>query len=207
MFPILIIYLFQKNKISIGNYLLLDGEKVSFFRNLFIIVTLTFSLYQKYLYTYRDSSNRFAMTYPINFEKLDGVYTTQKRARLVEELLLALQKRLSIKRQLFVSEKMSTLYYLLNQTPPLSHPWAVDHINHNKFKREFLDYTKKTLPIVARAKYSVSTFNWPYDKVRLNNAIDANKNRELLNNFMKQNNYKKIWENEYFEIWDRIDDK
>lgn len=184
------------------------GTKQGFIwtKQLFIMVTLVYSLVVAYGYTYRDSSNRFGMRYPMDHPKLKGVFTTEKRAKVIQELLDNLEPLVKNK-EMFVYEKISTISYLLDKGSPLSHPWAVDHMNPIQFKKEFEEYTKKTLPIIVRAKYSVSSRDWPYDKKDLLKGIDKEQNRVVVEAFMRNNKYSLVWENEYFEIWDYKLDK
>jgi len=200
--PLVMIYFSNTNVLKIGNKVFLDSGALEWSKKLFVIVTLFFSIVTKYHYTYRDSNDRFEMLYPIHFKKLNYIYTTKQRAKLVEDFLLALEKY-SKNRKLFAYEKITILYYLLDKTSYLSHPWAVDHMNPKQFNKEFLSFAKNNMPIMAVSKYSVSTFDWPYDKKLLSNKYNSKLNRKVVKDFMKNNNYKLIWQNEYFEIWDK----
>jgi hypothetical protein len=203
-FPLVIIYMSKKNSLDFKNVIVLDNKVLRYNKILFITVTIIFSLYTKYHYTYRDDENRLSLRYPLVHHKLSGVFTTKQRAEVVNEFFNELSKKLKNDRELFVYEKIATTYYIMTKPAPLSHVWAVVHMDSQKFKNEFLKYANEKLPIIARAKYSVSTFDWPYDYVKLSKAKNKEKNRKIVENFMKNKKYKKVWENEYFEIWDCI---
>ena len=200
--PLAMIYFSNTNVLKIGSKIFLDVNALEWSKKLFVIVTLFFSIVTKYHYTYRDSKDRFEMVYPIHFKKLNYIYTTKKRAKLVEEFLLALEKY-SKNKKLFAYEKIAILYYLLDKVCYLSHPWAVNYMRPQQFKKEFLTFAKNNMPIIAVSKYSVSTFNWPYDKKPLYDKYNSKLNIKVVKDFMKNNDYKLIWQNEYFEIWDK----
>jgi hypothetical protein len=199
--PLALLYLSIEKELYLYRWKVGSEQNFIWIKQLFIIVTLGYSLVVAYGYTYRDS-NRLSMLYTVDHSKLKGVFTTEKRANIIQELLVKLEPLVK-NREMFVYEKLSTLAYLLDKGSALSHPWAVDHLHPYQFKKEFIPYFERTYPIVLRAKYSVSTCEWPYDKKPLLIGKAKELNRQIVEDMLDKYKYKVIWSNVYFEILDR----
>ncbi len=199
--PLVLIYFASIGEISLRNKVVVDAKSFDYIKKLFIFITLVFSLVTAYEYSYRDSNDRFAMIHSMDHPKLKGTFTTEKRAKVVEEILSFLEP-IAKNRELFAYGKISTISYLLDKGSPLSHPWAVDHLSAKKFEDEFVPYFEQNKPLVVRARYSVSSFEWPYDKRPLDPGKDKEANRILVDKVLANYDYEIIWSNEYFEVLD-----
>jgi hypothetical protein len=198
---LMMFYIYKRDKIIYKDVVLIDTKELLLLKKFFIVITIVLSLVIHYYNIYRDSHDRTSLIYPIDNDKLMGVYTTKERAHLVEEFLDKLEYKLK-DRELFISGKISTVYYLLNKPAPLKHIWAVSVMNKKYFKNDFNIYASDRLPVIARAKYSVSTHKWPYDKIELFYGGARVDNTKVVQKFIKEYHYKVVWENEYFEILD-----
>jgi hypothetical protein len=197
--PIVILYFANQKYLQVKRYTIINENLFNFLKTTFILSTLLFSLHLKFHSTYRDSNNRLSLCYGIDNNKLSYTYTTKNRAKVVNEFIDKL-KKYTHNRELFLYDKIAIFYYILNKPVPLSHPWAVNKLQNDEFQKEFLKYAIKNLPIIANPKYSVSNTVWPQVKEPLPHMYY--KNRDTIKNFMTKFNYHKVWENDFFEIWD-----
>jgi len=68
-------------------YLRISKEELKLVKVLVLIFFLFFTTMSAYEFTYRDSDNRMKMLYDVKDPKLKGVFTTQERAIVVQELM------------------------------------------------------------------------------------------------------------------------
>jgi hypothetical protein len=55
------------------------------------------------------------------------------------------------------------------------------------------------LPVIVRAKGNTEEQSWPNNKgLRKSLSFDAVRN--IMHDYIKKNNYQKVWENSFFEI-------
>ena len=148
---------------------------------------------------YRDNSLRWKMTQTIDHPLLRGVYTTPERAEVVRGLLSELEQRVQPGDILLTYESIPMLNFITQTKPYLYNPWPILYLpleftrNLEKARRERL------LPIAVLAKVEMRSSSWPKSGA-VNQAETAKITRSLLHTFLAENSYKKVWENETFEI-------
>jgi len=59
---------------------------------------------------------------------------------------------------------------------------------------------EKSLPIVIKAKTQTDLKKWPTKRLNIPKIGKYGKMNLVINNFFKKNKYKKVWENDDFEI-------
>lgn len=155
-----------------------------------------------YKFTYRDSSDRFSMTYNINNKYLKYTYTTHDRAQAANDLLNALSKYVHKNDFLWAEGSMSTVYYATETKPFVSNPWDSSlelplENALNKAKSE-----KYTLPVIIKQNVSTGDSDWPQEfcKWTDNYGISA-KHNKIVDKFIKKYNYKLVWNSTYFKIY------
>lgn len=153
-----------------------------------------------FLYTYRDTADRLAMSYQIEHPKLRHIFTTRQRAEVVESLLEIAKDYIKPGDYVLGYHTIPLFYYLTDTRPYLYNSWPLlsSPAQLSKLLQRAL-IERPTLPIVVRSKYSLQNSEWPIEHY-INETDDYQKNIELLETFLTQRCYKKVWENEYFEI-------
>jgi hypothetical protein len=171
-------------------------------KRLICVTTVMLSLFIAYRYSYRDTSNRFALRYSINHPMLRGVFTTKERAEVVEDFLGELPKYVKADDYLFAFEEIPLVHFLTKTRTYLYTPWPMVYMPQ-QFK-EKIDRAKKEhpLPVFVKAKASVADLEWPRSLEGLRRTeIRYVENRRIVHQFLRDNNYRKKWENSFFEIW------
>ncbi len=178
----------------------LNPEKVALLRSCVITSFITLSLVWCFIYTYRDSPNRVEMRYSVEHPRLRGIFTTKERSRVVQELLDEINKYVKEDDYLLAYNGIPMIHFLTKTRPYLYNSW-IDGIPSYQLKR-MLDNAideKTELPVVVRAKFETSQFHWPKVKIKV-----LSKTRKetgiIIEDFLIQNKYSLIWENEFFEI-------
>ncbi len=120
----------------------------------------------------------------INHKYFRMIYTTEEKAKPLNELILELPKYVNKNDTLFVAWIAPIIYYLTETIPYFSHPWT--EIYSRGQIAGFLEENKKNgrLPVVVRYNYSKKH---EYD--------------DILYKFFKENLYEKKWNNEVYEIY------
>jgi hypothetical protein len=168
---------------------------------LIVSVILLFSM-GKFFYTQRDHPNRLLMTHNVvGYPSLNGVYTTKARARVVEELLNELNKHVEIGDVLLTYNEIPMLHYLTKTRPWLENPWimlASPEVIRNKLKQKIIQ--GEQLPVIVRAIGNTSSPYWPVNSKEFSKNSHENKIRLIFSHFERENSYRVIWSNDFFEI-------
>lgn len=184
----LLIYCISRT-IKIETPFLKLNEKL--FITIIIISTVTlFSLYKSYTYIYRDMHNRSLLTSQVNHPKLKWVFTTKERALVVEEMLKELDNHIIKGDYLLSSSSNALVYYLTNTKPILNAVWTLYAPKDISKLDQF--------PVILFSKGSTRNRNWPTEKKLYPQTIISNRQIKQL---IDKNKYKKVWENDFFEIW------
>jgi hypothetical protein len=151
---------------------------------------------------YRDTPDRIALTHTINHPKLRGIYTTQERAQVMQELLSQLENSKSTRQHLLLATQNIPLIYYITQTKPyLGHPWAIlspepPSILLTKARKKY-----KQLPTVLLTKGFTRYKNWSsLESIQAGKSLRATPHNQQILAFIKENNYKVTWENSFFQI-------
>ncbi len=152
-------------------------------------------------FTYRDAGNRLAMAYSVDHEKLRGVLTTRERAVVVQELLDVLPRYVKKGDYLLAYEQISLVYFLTETKPYLYSAWPMLYS-----PGKFAGYLQRAqaerpyLPVIVRAKGGTENTSWPRKAALRTDNYYLNSNRSLMEGFIRENHYKTVWENGFFEI-------
>ena len=161
---------------------------------------------------YFDPGSRFEKTFTINSELAKGIYTTEERAGIINDLLPNLKKYIDKNDYLLVYDKAPMLYFLTETKPYMYNSWvwiydsATFQQKLNKAEKEI-----KVYPTVVVQKFeTIRYFSEPIPNYLsenlghtegLINDYDANRNKSM-NAFLRNNDYKIVWSNAYFDIFE-----
>ena len=182
-----------------GGFVLTLERRVGIFA--FILLAYTaFALPFLYRGTYRDSSLRHRMTASVEHPQLRGVLTTPERAKALEEVLKALEGYVKPGDRLLTFESVPLIHFLSRTRPYLSNPWPILYLP-SEFERNL----KKALagggplPPAVLAKRQTRSGNWPKSG-KVSSTETSILDREILENFFRENGYHETWENDAFRI-------
>lgn len=168
------------------------------------------SIYQNLNIQYFDPGCIAKKTTTINSRFTHCIYTESARAIPINELLSALRDIVGKDDYLFVYDFFPGLNYITNTKPYLSNswPWVYSVSLLNKQIQEKV--AKGIFPIVVRHKFrTCNLWSAPSDKFY---DLDYNEEKltreqlarlDVINDFLDKNNYRKIWENSHFEIFEK----
>ena len=179
-----------------------QASSMAFYMRYLIIFSFIYiSINHAWIYTYRDSQDRFSMKYEVNSIKLlNNVYTTYPRATVIHELLNELCQHINKYDYLLTYDVAGTLHYVTGTKPYLYSAWPYlfePKLFNKKLKKAEQNHT---LPIIVKSKATLLNSDWPVSTY-LDNEPRYAINRNTLNNFLKKYSYKLIWENSLFQIW------
>jgi len=178
----------------------IDVKQMTGLRNACIYLTLIFILSVTYYFPYFDRADRAHMRYPIHNDHMHGIYTTESRARVVNELLA--QSALYVKPDDYVlAYDCIPMYYYMTDTKPYMHNSWVWLYDDAVFKQELYKSLRETrvCPVVIMQKRSTIGNNWP------DNYSEAYTFRPdalaYMQDFLKSYQYRQVWENDFFKIY------
>ncbi|MDR2020585.1 MAG: hypothetical protein LBQ14_07465 [Treponema sp.] len=149
---------------------------------------------------YRDNSLRWKMNAFVDHSMLRGMLTTPERAAAVESLAAELGRRTHPGAVLLTYESIPMVHFLMGTRPYLYNPWPILYLPV-EFKK-YLDKARRErpeLPLAVLAKIEMRSSGWPKSG-SVNRSETAEANRVILRNFLEEEKYEKIWENDAFEI-------
>ncbi|WP_194765856.1 hypothetical protein [Tamlana sp. I1] len=160
---------------------------------------------------YFDNGSRFDKTYTINSKLAKGVYTTERRAEIINNLLVNLKEYVKPNDYLLAYDKIPMINFLTETRPYMYNSWVWIYDSHtfeNKLKQAEKEI--EVYPIVVAQKFeTILDFSKPIpnylDSNLTNthgviNAYDGRKN-EFLKTFLIDNDYEIVWSNAYFNIY------
>jgi len=157
--------------------------------------------------SYFDLGSRFDKTYTIHSTLARGVYTTKRRASIINPLLAQLDKMLEPNDYLFTYNKIPMVHFLTETKPYMYNPW-VQIYDYNSFEKKLNKAEKEIeeLPVVVQQKFeTIYQFSDPIDDYmstnKVNSDFHSNENNAIMNSFLKRHNYRVVWSNDYFNIY------
>lgn len=176
----------------------------------FYFTFISFLLYSDFNKSYFDPGSRLSKTSKIQSEKCKFIFTTPERASIVNDLLIGLKPFVKEGDYLIAYESIPMLYYLTNTKPFLHDSWLVgtgDALFLKKIER--VKEEKNKLPLVIRQKFkTIGNFGKPSDEYISDNHLGdkyiGQKQTIIFNRFLKENNYRIIWENLYFVLYSPV---
>jgi len=179
-------------------------------KHLSIILVFSFFIAKGYSISqeaYFDKGSRFAKTYNINNKYTKGIYTTKERADIINELLVNLKTYVSPNDYLLAYDKIPMVHFLTETKPYMYNPWPMIYDSYS-FKRNLDRAEKETkvLPIIVQQKFETTgNFSEPVldymSETKEDNYTYDKKRTIAMNAFIKMNNYKIVWSNPYFNIY------
>lgn len=154
--------------------------------------------------TYSDPGNRLFKTYKAKNEKFT-IYTSKEKSDAIDDLLFEISKYVSRNDYLLCFESLAMIHYLTETKPYMgtAWPWIYDP---DLFKYHLDKAVKKNpLPIVLRQKCQPIGGNWtiPIDLMPEQDDYFYKRNRiKHFEEFLSVYNYKIIWENDLFLLYD-----
>lgn len=156
---------------------------------------------------YFDTGNRFEKTFAINNDKARGVYTTQRRAKIINDLLVNLDKYVQPDDYLLAYDKIPMVHFLTETKPYMYNPWVWIY-DYNSFEKKLIkaELEISVLPIVVQQKFeTISSFSEPIPDYmstsKGNTNLHSNERNAIMNSFLERNDYSIVWSNEYFNIY------
>lgn len=167
-----------------------------------IVFALLFqSLVSAGRFTFRDSSNRIAMTHAIAHPLLAGTYTTAERAKVITELLDAMSQYTKPGDDVFAFNTITTIHFLTKTHPWLGYPWpdiAPPNMITALIKKK--EQTGSRLPCIVRATGSTWDDSWPIDAKPPTWGHQIKKTPLIFAEFVQKHGYVVSWSNDFFEI-------
>ena len=181
-------------------HLRLAKNELKLIKVITIVLFLFFTVQSAYDFTYRDSLKRSELVYGIEHPRLQGIFTTEQRARVVEELLFALPQYVGEGEYLLAFEQIPMVHFLTKTNPYLYNSWPMLY-SPEKFERSLKRAEKERphLPVIVRAKGSTENLNWP-KSVRITSSEYLAGSRKAMEAFISRYKYQVRWENAFFEI-------
>ena len=207
--PIFNWYYFQVNKLNFeikSQNILIDENDLKKIFQIFIISFFIIKIYNISNEAYFDSGSRFNKKYTINNPLSKGIYTTKRRADIINNLLPELEKHIVENDYLLAYDNIPMVNFLTNTKPYLyiSWVWVYDSDTFNyQLKRAEKEINR--LPVVVQQKFqTIGYFSAPVldymSETKEEDYIYKKGRMVAMNSFLKRNNYKIVWSNPYFNI-------
>jgi hypothetical protein len=171
-------------------------------RALAIVAGLTVmgeSIDRALVYSYRDRPRSELWT-PVGHPQLYAQLTTPARAKVLREVLSALEQRVGRGDYLLAYDGTPLLQYLTFTRPYTGRPWMMtddDPAAVPGMLRTALG-TSKCLPVAVRSLGSARSNDWPAKRRKPERKQAGT--RKAITRFLKQHDYRPTWQNAYFEI-------
>lgn len=153
---------------------------------------------------YSDSGTRLDKTSQFLTPKAN-VYTTSFSVEELDKFVMVLHKYVKPGDVTLYFQSLPTLHYLTDTQPYLQNPWPWTYgadVMKKQFEKAKVLHSK--IPVVVREKSSVQSWIVFYENWNNCHAeedyIHSNKKIELIDTFLKANNYKVVWEDNLFQI-------
>ncbi len=178
----------------------IDVSQLTSLRNACIFVTLIYILSVSYFYPYFDIHDRMKMRYSVNNKKLDGIYTTKSRARVINELLTESSKYVKPNDYVLAYDNIPLFYYLTDTRPYMHNSWLWQY-DGSVFRDELKASIDEThvCPVVITQKRNSLQSNWPdnYDE----GSQFKQDQFKYLKDFLSIYQYHEVWENDFFIMY------
>ena len=140
------------------------------------------------------------MRFTIDNPHVHGIYTTEKRAHIINELLAASTHFVKPEDYVLAFESLP-MYYFLTDTRPFMHNSWLRLYDDAVFKDELYKSLGEThiCPVIIMQKRSTLANNWP-ENFGEDFKFKAGQ-WEVMQDFIKNNQYSKAWQNDFFEIY------
>jgi len=178
-----------------------DARSFRVFAIIIVLALLFQSLTSAWRFTFRDSSNRLAMSHMIANPKLIGTFTTAARAKVVGEMLNAMSHFTKPGDEVLAYNTIPTVHFLTETHPWLGNPWP-DIVPPKKIAALIRqkEQSSARLPCIVRATGSTWDNSWPIDAQPPTWGHQIKKNPRIFAEFVQRHGYVVSWSNDFFEI-------
>nr|WP_238527986.1 glycosyltransferase family 39 protein [Aquimarina agarivorans] len=177
---------------------------------LFICSYFMVRMYKLSKEAYFDEGNRLHKTYVINSKFTKGIYTTKKRAKIINDIVAETKKYTKPNDHLLIFDNFAMLHYLTETKPYVYNPWVQIYDGYT-FTQKLNQASKEIekLPIIVQQKFDATfRFGTPdpdflkesHNKEKVNKYYNLQRTKAF-NQFIKKNEYKIVWYNDYFNIY------
>ncbi|WP_178987732.1 hypothetical protein [Winogradskyella schleiferi] len=192
---------------NINSSLKLSKKSVHLFLYAIIVAFLLLKTHNISQQAYFDNGSRFEKTYAINSPLAKGIYTTERRAKIVNDLLQNLNKFVKPNDYLMVYDKIPMVHFLTETKPYMYNPWVWIY-DYNSFEKKLHKAESEipVLPIVVQQKFeTIYSFSEPIPDYmstqKENTDFHSNERNAIMIAFLNRNNYEIVWSNPYFNIY------
>ena len=190
------------------NALMLDHKPIRYLLPFLVLSYFGYKGYSMSQGAYFDSGNRLDKTAVIDNAYTKGVYTTEERAKVINDVLIELEKYVAPNDYLLMYDSAPMLHFLTETKPYAYNPWVwiYDHVSFEN-KLSTAEANIKDLPIVVQQKFTtIWEFSSPMDDYLSEDKTYSNTyhpgRAKAMNDFLRRHNYKIIWSNAYFNIYE-----
>lgn len=154
---------------------------------------------------YYDPGNRTEKVYPIENKLAKGIYTTEKKAQIINPLLKELDKYVKPGDTMLVYDFSPLIYYLTETKPFAGISWPCVFFGE-RYVKAFVQADKESAkrPIIV-LQHFFSSNEWTtiqsnyYDESVDTNYISSAQTKTI-KQFIKKYKYKRVWTNGYYEV-------
>jgi hypothetical protein len=166
-----------------------------------LVSLLILSVFFQFTNVYRDDQNRFNLNTEFSDTALLGVYSTNERVEVVDELIVEIRKYSDKGDNVLIVNDIPMLYYLTETKPALGNSWVfMMSIEKIKVKQSRLERQGDLPKLFVYSKINTENRNWP-----LGNINDSDAGLEKLEYFkeryVSELGYSLLWQNEFFAIY------
>lgn len=156
-------------------------------------------------HAYYDPDSKYSMNASIHSLKAKGIKTSQKRAEIINSLLLELKKYINTNDEILVYDSSPLIYYLTQTKPYAGINWPCLFYGAN-YVDKFTSAEKKSShrPVLVLQHYrSSNEWSEPLDyyySTKENKSFSSIEMSQKIIDFINQNHYHAVWTNQYYEI-------
>jgi hypothetical protein len=182
-------------------------NQTRFLKRALALVILLSAMIYAWQNTYFDAGSRSQKTYSIQHPKMNCIYTSSERAKVVNELIHDAFPKIENEKYLLAFIEIPMINYLSDKKPFISTSWPKLYYNPQTFRLKLEEalQLRKIFPAIIRQKQNTMMAFWPGspDPEYLNYPESLSKwpeHGKILNEFIIRNHYQVIWENEMFQL-------
>ena len=187
LIPLSLIILYENRVVHFGNIKI--STKSIYVVGIFFI--LFFSLWSTFGTLYhvdKGLRSRIRSIYPIEHEKMKGIFTTKTNARYIKILTTSIRDNIKKNNTLFIYGNIPMLYYLTEKEPSIRQIWLAN--NRIKVDKLFSDLEasivhKKKYPMIIDTKHNIM----------------GKDGQKKLDTFLKKYNFYIVDDNQFYAVW------
>lgn len=165
-----------------------------------LIALLILSVFFHITDIYRDDQNRINLNTEFSSHSLRGIYSTNDRVRVLDDLLSQIEKNTNEGDEILLVSAIPLVYYLTETRPTLGYPWPEQiPLDKVKEKVQIWEDAKKYPKMFVYTKVDTENRNWP-DANDIDRG-DSEVTEYLKNQYLNRQNYSLLSENEAFAIY------